>query len=97
MRHLFIMLYFIVIGERDTISTEMSEYQVSDIDPRVLATVNDELNKRERKEEQQRRHYQFLHELQTLARELPRYKLQGRSSNTIAYWNGHSALGTWLV
>lgn len=47
----------------------MSEYQVSNIDPNVLATVNDELNKRE---EQQRRQYKFLQELQTLARELPR-------------------------
>lgn len=48
----------------------MSEYQVSNIDPSVLATVNQELNKRE---EQQRRQYLFLQELQSLARELPRY------------------------
>lgn len=51
----------------------MSEYQVSNIDPNILATVNDELNKRE---EQQRRQYEFLRELQTLARELPRYAIR---------------------
>ena len=45
---------------------------MSNIDASVLATVNDELKKRE---EQQRRHYQFLHELQEMTRELPRYAM----------------------
>ena len=47
----------------------MSEYQVPSIGPSILATVNEELCKRE---EKQRRQYEFLQELQMLARELPR-------------------------
>lgn len=45
-------------------------YQVSNLDPKVLATVNEELNKRE---ELQRKHYRYLQELQSYARELPRW------------------------
>ncbi|XP_067951194.1 protein DGCR6-like [Watersipora subatra] len=68
----------------------MSEYQVSNIDPGILATVTDELNKRE---ERQKRQYEFLRELQSLARELPS-KFQQRLSSDVLVSLASSLLDT---
>lgn len=63
----------------------MSEYQVSDLPPSVIATVNDELSKRANQE----RHYKYLDELQSMARELPRYYTTNnyRQKADLSFWN----------
>lgn len=54
---------------------QMSEYRVSELDPDLLATVSQKLKVRE---EQQRRHYEYLRELQQMIKELPRLVSQVR-------------------